>query len=447
MPSTKSVLMAAAIAFSGTVTAHMIMVTPKPFELSNTGTENFPLDHFGADFPCKLGNAKFNVQGARDTMPQGSTQKLSFKGGATHGGGSCQVSLSADLQPTKNSQFKVIHSIIGGCPARNTPGNLGNEAGAADPDTYQFTIPKDLAAGDYTLAWTWFNHVGNQEMYMNCAPVTVTGGSGGSGNGTAKRDEGSLIDGPLLTKRAAGSLSSLSSAPDMFVANVNNGCLRPESGGDILFPNPGPSVEKLGSGPFVDPQPKGCGGSTGSNTGGSSSGLTGSNAGGSSSGSTGSNAGGSSSGPSSFASGSTATSVTALPNNTGGVFVPVASVASGAASSPSPTPSVASTVPFSPPVVAPSSGSSAPVNGSGSGSGSGGAQSGPCTAEGSFNCVGGTSFQQCASGAWSIVQPMASGTKCTPGQTQTLNIVARKRSVRFPRGHAHRRHNSYLDTY
>jgi hypothetical protein len=418
MPSTKSVVMAAAIALYSTVSAHMIMATPKPFEFADTSLANGPLNPTtGADFPCKSGNAKFNRQGVT-SMAQGSSQKLSFTGGATHGGGSCQVSLSADLVPTKNSVFKVIHSIEGGCPARKADGNIGGDASAADPDSYQFTIPKDLAAGDYTLAWTWFNNVGNQEMYMNCAPITVTGGSGGSGNGTVKRDEGSLIGGPLLAERAAGSLSSLSSAPNMFVANIGNGCKRPRAGGNIKFPDPGPSVEIKSGASFTPPEGTTCGGSTGSSAGGSASGL-------------------SSSAPS-----STATSVAPPPSNTGGVFAP--SAASAAPSTASPAPSVASAAPSSPPVVVPSA-PSAPVNGTTGGSG--GALTGSCATEGSFNCVGGSSFQQCASGVWSVVQQMASGTTCTPGQTQTLTVTAGKRSLRFRRGHGHRRHNSYLDAY
>lgn len=426
MPSTKSILMAAAIAFSGTVSGHMVMATPKPFGKPNSN----PLDKAGSDFPCKVSNGVYDTQGIINNMPQGSSQKLSFTGSAVHGGGSCQVSLSADLKPTKKSQWKVIHSIIGGCPARNTVGNLPENAQGADPDTYQFTIPKDLAVGDYTLAWTWFNRIGNREMYMNCAPITVTGGSGASGNGTVKRAEDSLIDDTFLTKRSAGSLSSLSSAPDMFVANAGDPGCQTADNKDLRFPNPGSSVEILV--PVVDGGPSspdktnpvgpiGCGGSTGSNSGSPSGGS------------------------SSLASGSSATSAAAPPSNTGGVFAPSAS--SVAASSTSAAPSVASTVPSSPPVVAPSSRPSAPGNGSGSGSVSGGAQSGACTTEGTFNCIGGTSFQQCASGTWSVVQQMASGTKCTPGQTQTLSILAGKRNVRFSRGHSHRHHNSYLDTY
>jgi len=33
-------------------------------------------------------------------------------------------------------------------------------------DTYSFTIPTSLPTGTATIAWTWFNKVGNREMYM-----------------------------------------------------------------------------------------------------------------------------------------------------------------------------------------------------------------------------------------------------------------------------------------
>jgi hypothetical protein len=52
-----------------------------------------------------------------------------------------------------------------------------------------------------------------------------------------------------------------------------------------------------------------------------------------------------------------------------------------------------------------------------------GVLAGPCTEEGLWNCVDGFSFQRCASGAWSVVQPIASGTKCTKGKTMDFQMV------------------------
>lgn len=389
------------------------MNTPVPY--GKTSLLKSPLSANGADYPCQQRTGVYDKEGANNIMPQGSTQKLSFTGSAVHGGGSCQVSLTTDLKPTKGSTFKVIHSIEGGCPARNAAGNLGDNPTAANPDTYQFTIPNDLAPGDYTLAWTWFNKIGNREMYMNCAPVTVTGGNGGSANATAKRDEGSLVDDTIFGKRAGGSLNSL---PDMFIANIGN-CKTNETV-DLVFPNPGASVEKLGN--PKDLQLTTCPGTLGVSSGGSAGGSSGGSAGGSS--------GGSAVAPSSTASSSTTSAP--QPSNPGGVFVPSASAAPSVASS------VAAVAPSAPAPI-PSSGTSAPSTSGGSG----GALSGTCTTEGMFNCVGGSSFQQCASGTWSVVQPMAAGTKCSAGQTQSLNITAGKRSVRFSHGHIRRRYSIY----
>ncbi|KAI1176701.1 hypothetical protein F4777DRAFT_577809 [Nemania sp. FL0916] len=65
--------------------------------------------------------------------------------------------------------------------------------------------------------------------------------------------------------------------------------------------------------------------------------------------------------------------------------------------------------------------SSTPSGSSGSGSGStSGGLTGKCTAEGMYNCLDGTSYQQCASGQWSVIMQMPATTKCAIGQTMTL---------------------------
>lgn len=102
-----------------------------------------------------------------NNMAVGETQALSFIGGATHGGGSCQVSVTTDKQPTTKSEWKVIHSIIGGCPS-NATGNLSDDADGTDASVFEFSMPKGMANGEYSLAWTWFNKIGNREMYMVC---------------------------------------------------------------------------------------------------------------------------------------------------------------------------------------------------------------------------------------------------------------------------------------
>lgn len=82
--------------------------------------------------------------------------------------------------------------------------------------TTEFSIPSEAPNGDAIFAWSWFNKLGNREMYQNCAVVTIT--NGGSGL----------------------------SAPDFpapFVANVPQapGCSTIENI-DVVFPNPGKNV-------------------------------------------------------------------------------------------------------------------------------------------------------------------------------------------------------------
>jgi hypothetical protein len=77
--------------------------------------------------------------------------------------------------------WKVIMSYIGGCPT-DARGNLPTAVacnGENSPDcmnNLSFKIPPEVKDGNATLAWTWFNNVGNREMYMNRA--TVPGVSG-----------------------------------------------------------------------------------------------------------------------------------------------------------------------------------------------------------------------------------------------------------------------------
>ncbi|KAI9767010.1 MAG: hypothetical protein M1840_005969 [Geoglossum simile] len=221
MHFTKTSAFGLAISLASSASAHMFMANPVPFK-SQMGS-NGPLDPTGINFPCK-GDTAYDRSGITNSWPIGSTQTLKTLGQAVHGGGSCQISITYDLKPTKDSVWKVIHSIIGNCPTRNQPGNIGGSSSAPNPDTYDFKIPADLKAGEAIAAWTWFNKVGNPEMYMNCAPVTITGGS-------SKRDE-------ALVARDYNSL------PNMFKANISPECKTSQTGFCVVFPNPGQSVEK-----------------------------------------------------------------------------------------------------------------------------------------------------------------------------------------------------------
>ncbi|KAJ4167998.1 hypothetical protein NW754_011812 [Fusarium falciforme] len=403
--------------------AHMLMNNPVPYGKSSL--TNAPLLADGSDFPCKMRDGVYDAQGASNVYKQGSTQQLSFTGQAVHGGGSCQLSITTDKNPDKNSVWKVIKSIEGGCPAKGQEGNMGDNPDAEDPYKYDFTIPAELAAGEYTLAWTWFNKIGNREMYMNCAPLTVTG--------------------------SGGSKDHLSSLPDMFVANIGNQCEVP-SAKDLQFPNPGKDVDRFNGATEVF--------ATASGTGCQATGAAGGGSGGDSPAPTGGNdapapTGGSGSQPTEAQPQPTQAPEKSIP---GGVFI---TVSQPAASQPAASQPAVSQPAMSQPAAeepaatqAPPTTTAAPAtpgygsgdgsesgNGSGSGDGansgsgspSGGFAAGTaCTTEGEWNCIGGSSFQRCASGAWTATQQLSGGVSCTPGQAADIGLTA-KRGMRAMR--------------
>jgi LysM repeat protein len=205
----------ALVAFTSTALAHMEMVDPAPFRskfntLIDKSTVDFdmssPLKPDGSNFPCKNFQGDFNSSPAGDptaTWAAGSPQQVTLDDLAAHDGGSCQFSLSFDGGKT----FRVVKSIEGGCV---------NPKGGKH--SFDFTVPADTKSGKVIFAWTWFNHTGNREMYMNCAAVTITG------TGT----------------------STLTDRPEIFKANVGNDCSTTERT-DVKFPDPGPDVEVLAS--------------------------------------------------------------------------------------------------------------------------------------------------------------------------------------------------------
>lgn len=376
MVNTKVALAASLAAISN---AHMLISSPKPF--ASPAIAQSPLT--SSNFPCqrKLGEA-FTAGGNVNNFELGSKQTLKWIGTAVHGGGSCQISISYDTNPTPDSVWKVIHSIEGGCPARKTPGNREPaSASAPDPDTYEYTIPENIPTGKATISVSWLNRIGNREFYMYCGAVELTG--------------------------KGGDKASYESLPDIYVANLPeiNSCKTPEdkTNGekDWKFPNAGKSVED-NTGKFgVFPLASGCGKFSGAAGSGSGNGSG-----------PGSGSGSSSGYPSASAPASKPTG-----SAPGGVFL---------TKQPNAAPTQA---PTSAPVApAPSSAPSAPAAPA-PGSGSSGALSGKC-ADGQWNCVGGSSFQQCGSGTWSPVMQMAPGTKCTAGQSSELKMAAAKRVVR-----------------
>ena len=157
--------------FSSFASGHLIMQNPVPFGLDSLN--NSPLvdakpGTSQSDFPCKQRAGVYDIT-AMNNMAVGEPMQLSFTGSASHGGGTCQLALSTDLEPAANSSFKLFQTFEGGCPIQ-AGGNDGTHP-------FTFVLPKGTPNGRLTLIWSWFNHVGNREIYQNCAPLDVTGGS------------------------------------------------------------------------------------------------------------------------------------------------------------------------------------------------------------------------------------------------------------------------------
>ncbi|EME49904.1 hypothetical protein DOTSEDRAFT_121984, partial [Dothistroma septosporum NZE10] len=195
------------------VMGHMEMSWPYPlhskFDPDNTYDHidysiTSPLDADGSNFPCKSYQNDRPIRTVA-TYTAGSTYNISLAGSATHGGGSCQISLSYDNGAT----FRVIKSMVGGCPLTST---------------YDFEVPFYAPSGNALLAWTWQNREGNREFYMNCAEVNVVTGS-------------------TYRRRRRQVYSTFESLPYIWKANLPgaNDCVTTE--GEIpVYPNPGPDI-------------------------------------------------------------------------------------------------------------------------------------------------------------------------------------------------------------
>ena len=221
----------ALLGLSASVKAHMMMNTPVPANPSTTTTS--PLDGESILYPCQAGTGGV-YDGESTVMEAGGRQSLAFTGSAAHGGGSCQISVTYENPPPADqSKWKVIHTILGGCPssaAGNVPPQGTGPSGFPEGrqcapgesgeciSSFEFPIPSELMNGDVFVAWTWFNKIGNREMYMTCAAAQITGGS----------DDPSFVNG----------------LPSMFVANIPGECQTSE--GVLDIPNPGESIERNG---------------------------------------------------------------------------------------------------------------------------------------------------------------------------------------------------------
>lgn len=197
------------------VQAHMEMRWPysfrSKFNPNNTNPDysnTSPLLADGSNYPCKGYQDLPSSQAPVVSYVPGQSYNLTLSGEARHGGGSCQISLSYDDGQT----FHVIKSMIGGCPLK---------------DTWDFTIPSYAPPSQSViLAWTWFNLIGNREMYMQCARVAVTGQAVQRYRRTTSKRQ-----------------TSIDQLPENFACNINNGCKTIEDH-EIIFPNPGNVIER-----------------------------------------------------------------------------------------------------------------------------------------------------------------------------------------------------------
>lgn len=243
------VALAALLAALG-VDAHMIMNKPTPYNLNGQAPllQTSPL---GASLPFP-GQGLSRVVEMNKYTAGGAPIEVQFTGAAMHKGGSCQFSVATgSTPPTDPKAWKVISSIIGGCPGE-TDGEGNLAVSGSDPEgrptakqcssfgekeclkTFQIPVPKELPSGVYTFAWTWFNQVGNREMYMNMAPIEISGG--------ASADAGSTY---------------LDSLPSIFIANIAGSPVSSctTSPGVLGFPEPG----KVGM--VIEPATQGSSGS------------------------------------------------------------------------------------------------------------------------------------------------------------------------------------------
>jgi hypothetical protein len=377
---TKTTLFAAALAMASTVSAHMIMEIPAPF----LSPDKAPLLASGANFPCQVGSGGSYVVNStyKNVWTVGSEVLLKIQNNtATHSGGSCQVSVTKDKEPTPQSVWKVIHSIEGGCPS-SKDGNGG------PVNNFTFTVPSEVPDGRLTMAWTWFNKSGNREMYMNCAPIEVSGGSG----------------------------DGFDSLPDMAVANIDGlGTCKTNPLVDYTFAKPGKYVTKMGTTTSYQDL---CGGapSEGSSTGAGAAPSQGSSTGG-----YGSNSGSGS--PGGVNSG-----------NSGAAVPPATPIETPKQPNATTPKEPEATTPKEPESSAPKPPSTG--NSSSGGSSSGGAYGGvassggsSCSEEGAITCKDQDHFGICSNGSL-VWQSVAAGTACNNG------VIARRGYV-----HRHQRHS------
>jgi hypothetical protein len=143
------------------VTAHIQMIKPiprqSPLGVSEIKDYNImaPLGTDGKTYPCQ-GKPKGPVV---ETWQAGTSIKVNYEPKTMHDGGHCQWSISYDNEKT----FVTIQTMIRTC------------LHPSNPPEYTIPLPASLpACTSCVFQWTWFNAIGNREMYSNCADISIT---------------------------------------------------------------------------------------------------------------------------------------------------------------------------------------------------------------------------------------------------------------------------------
>jgi hypothetical protein len=212
------------------VDCHLKLNNPVPYSKSTLQLD--PLKNVApgseqSDFPCqskRIGGADPWIVDQENELVAGQPQTMTFDGSASHGGGSCQLSVTLDRQPTADSTFKTIASWIGGCPIDDTDGGT---------HPWNYTIPSEVPNGKATLAWSWVSKLSGQpEFYMNCAPITISGGA----ENTTEFDQ----------------------LEDMFRVNLPSSECGSQLSSNLEIPNPGRYVTTVDTRLLAPPTGSGC---------------------------------------------------------------------------------------------------------------------------------------------------------------------------------------------
>jgi hypothetical protein len=374
--------------------AHLFIAEPVPIQGS---APKDPLDPSGSNFPCH--GAALPTSGGQK-IAAGETFPLKFEmadgaNTAVHGGGSCQLAILTDTtNPADPSSWNVIYSIEGGCPS-NTQGNLSpgyKACTSADQGdcmhSWDIPMPKGVKSGNAILSWTWFNTIGNREMYQNCANVDITGGSG---------------DGNF---------------PPLFVANLASvNSVATTEGTDVLFPDPGEFVTTMSATNGHNfPKATVASGDSGSGPGGYSAPTATSAPAYSAPASAPAYSAPASSAPAYSAPTQVASQIQSYDNQkqkqTYTTFATATSAAAAALSTAAPSSEAA----------APTGYSSGSSNAGSSNTSS--SDSTQCSEDGALVCIGDDSFGICDHGA-AVKRPLAKGTACTNGVISGINRFRR----------------------